>query len=109
MDGYFRSGKASGIVNSCEVSMPEIQAIQREEVAHHEARAGQQRERERELADDERAGPAADAHAGRPRAAAFLQNLVDVGLRDVQRRREPEDDAGAETDAERKANTGHPS
>ena len=32
------------------------------------------------------------------RAAAFLQHLVDVGLRDVQRRRQAEDDAGAEAD-----------
>ena len=38
-------------------------------------------------------------------AAAFLEHLVDVGLRDVQRRREAEDDAGAEADAAKNAKT----
>ena len=45
------------------------------------------------------------ADAGRSRSAAFLQHLVDVGLRDVQRRREAEDDAGAEADRGKNAKT----
>ena len=41
----------------------EIEPLQRQEAAHHEAGAGEQHERQRELDDDQRAGPAARAHA----------------------------------------------
>ena len=42
-------------------------------------------------------------------AAAFLQHLVDVGLRDVERGRQAEDDAGAEADRARRSRTRVPS
>ena len=59
---------------------------------------GEQHQRQRQLDDDERAGPASGAHAAAAAAAAVLQDLVQVRLRRVQRRCEPEHDAGAETD-----------
>ena len=61
----------------------DVESIQREEAAHHEAGAGQQHERQRELPDDERAGPPSRSHARRARAAALFQHFVHVGLRHV--------------------------
>ena len=75
-----------------------IETIQIEEAAHHEARAGEQHERERNLGDDEHGRPALRAHAARSGSAAFLQHFIHVGLRDVQRGSEPENDSGAEAD-----------
>ena len=46
----------------------------------------------------QRTGPTASADAGGARSAAFLQHLVDVGLRDVKRGRQAEDHAGAQAD-----------
>ena len=46
------------------------------------------------------------ARRPRSRAPAFLEDFVDVGLRHVQRRREAEDDAGAEAD--RREESKHP-
>ena len=65
-----------------------IEPVEREEVPHHEAGAGEQRNRERQFSNDERADQR-NARAGGTEAAAFFQDFVDVGLRDVQRRREP--------------------
>ncbi len=76
----------------------EIHAVHRQEVAHHEARAGEERQSQGELADDQDTGPAAHANAGGAGASTFLEHFVDVGFGDVQRRRQTEQDPGAERD-----------
>ena len=74
-----------------------VHAIHVHEAPHHEACAGEQDERERELRHDEHACPASCAHPTASRPAAFLQHLVEIGLRHVQRGSEAEHDARAET------------
>src|SRR5262249_38328662 len=76
----------------------EVELVQRQEAADHEPGAGEERQCQRQLGDDERAGPAARADAAGTRATAFLEHLVHVGLRHVKRRRQTEDDAGTKAD-----------
>ena len=76
----------------------DVQLVQVEEAPHHQPGAGQQDECRRELDDDQRARPAARAHAAAAGPPALLQHLVEIRLRHVQRRGEAEDDAGAEAD-----------
>ena len=76
----------------------EVEAVHRQEIAHHEARAREQDDGERQLGDHQRAGPPSRADAGAARSSALLEDLVDVGLRHVECRRQSEDDAGAEAD-----------
>ena len=52
---------------------PQIEPVERQEAAHHEAGPGEQHQRQRQLDDDERAGPASGAHAAAATAAAVLQ------------------------------------
>ena len=75
----------------------EIGRIQRKEAAHHETGTRQQHDRQHDFDDDQRAGPAAGAHAaGAAASAALLEHFVDVGLRNVHRRRKPEEHACAD-------------
>ena len=79
---------------------PEIHAVQRQEAPHHEAGAGQQHHRQRDLDHDQRAGPAPGARtagAAAPAAAVF-HHLVEIALRHVQRRGETEQHTGREAD-----------
>ena len=77
---------------------PEVERVQLQEAARHQPRAGEQRERQRQLADDERRGQPARSRAAGLAAASLLHQIVEIGLRDLQRWREPEDDAGREAD-----------
>ena len=72
----------------------DVGSIQDQKTAHHEAGAGEQDKRERQLGNDERAGPSPRAGSRRSGAAAFFQHVVQVRPRDVQRRRKTERDAG---------------
>ena len=72
----------------------DVHAIHREEAAQHQAGARQQHERERDLDDDQSARPAPRANAAGPGPAAFLEHLVHVGRRRVQRGSQSEDETG---------------
>ena len=76
----------------------EVLAIEREEAAHHQTSTAQQDERQRDLRDDERAGPAPRTHAARARSTAFLEHVQHVGLRHLERRRQPEEQSGHHAD-----------
>ena len=88
------------------MSTPISAPVEVQEAAHHEAGACQQHERQRELPDDQGAGPAPRAHAAGTGPSALLQHVVDVGLRNVQRRRQAEQDAGAERHGGEKSENG---
>jgi hypothetical protein len=77
----------------------QIHRVERQKAAHHEARAGEQHERQRKLGDEERTGPPPRMPpSGSTAPTAFLQYLADARLRHVERRRQPEKNAGPETD-----------
>ena len=83
---------------------PRIEAERRglevEEAAHEQRRADEQHERQRDLDDDERAAEPGAGTAG-VAAAALLEALLEVAARRLERRREPEDDAGQHRDGDR--------
>ena len=78
--------------------------VHREEAAHHEARAGEQDQRQRELRDDQAPPSSAARACHRTPSAAFLQRFVDVDARHVQRRRQTEDNPGEQAHARKNAN-----
>jgi hypothetical protein len=78
--------------------------LQAAEALHHQPRAGEQHERERDLRHHERA-PQPPAPRALPAGtlAALLQSVVEVQARRFERRGDAEDDAGQERDGQRPA------
>jgi len=72
----------------------EIHRVEREEASHHQAGPGEQHQRQRQLDDDQCAGPAARPDAARIAAPTFFQDVIQIGFRDVKRRRQAEYDPG---------------
>ena len=93
----------------------DVHPVHGEKAAHHERGAGQQHECQRHLRDNQRRRPAAGADAAGARSPTrFLHHLVHVGLRDVQRWRQAEEERGGDADASEKTDDqriereGHP-
>ncbi len=71
-----------------------VEPLEVHEAAHHQSSAREEHDRQRQLGNDHRpAEPARAAVTGRA-AAAFLQDVVVVRLRHVERRREAEENGG---------------
>ena len=79
---------------------PEIRSAGLAQALDAEAGADQQHERERDLADHQQAAQAVVGRRQARAASALLQRRVEIGPRGLQRRREPEDQAGGEGDQE---------
>ena len=83
----------------------EVDIRQLDQAVDGEAAAGEQRQRQRELADDERpAQPMTAAAAGG--TARLLQHVVDVRPRGLPRRRAAEEHAGEHRHEQREERTG---
>ena len=79
----------------------DVGGVKLQEAPNHQAGADQQHDCQRQLHDDHRRAEPARAPSSARAAAAFLQDLVDVRLRDLQRRREAEENTGQHADRRR--------
>ena len=80
---------------------PEVGLLQKHETAHHQSRADEEDERERDFGDHERVTHPLALRAARASASAFLERVDQLRIRRLERRRQAEQHARDRADAER--------